>query len=615
MADTTAAEVDKAELAKKYAEERAKRIRSDGVRQYKEIEVGSQLEADPFAEVTPRDPISKETEVAIIGAGWSGQLAAVRLRQEGMDDFTIIDKAADFGGTWYWNRYPGIACDCDSYVYMPLLEEMGYTPTMKYAPGEEILDYARAVGRKFDLYENAVFQAYVTDVAWDEGSSRWIVATNRGDEFRARFVITGTGGVLHRPKLPGVPGIEKFEGHSFHSSRWDYGYTGGDSRGNLDKLKDKRVAIVGTGPTALQAFPHLAESAKETYLIQRTPTIVGVRDNGPTDADWYSGQEPGWQRRRMDNFEKQMLGVPVPEKIVQDEWTRVWGIPPLEMPADGSAPDLAAYMAKIEENDITQMERIRARVDEVIQDPDLAERLKPWYATHCKRPGFHDSYLQSFNKPNVHLVDTEGKGIDEITPKGFVVSGKEYEVDLIIYATGFESAVSPGRSGGFEITGVGGRTLAKAWAHRVQTVHGMIAAGFPNMFHIGGLRQAAVSVNLLYVYDEQAKHVAKAIKQLLDDGVIELDVTEAAVQEWCEHMDAKMGLVFNAEAVAACTPGYFNNEGDFDTDGKFEHGRPIWADAYGGGAFEYTQILAKWRESKEYEAKATVVRASEQVAG
>ena len=615
MADNTAAGVDKAGIAKKYAEERAKRVRSDGVRQYTEIETGSASEVDPFAEVVPRQPMSKETEVAIIGAGWSGLLSAVRLRQEGVNDFTVIDKAADFGGTWYWNRYPGIACDTDAYLYIPLLEEMGYMPTLRYAPGGEIFDHARAVGRKFDLYENAVFQTYVTDVVWDKGSSRWTVSTNRGDEFRARFVITGTGGVLHRPKLPGVPGIETFEGHWFHSSRWDYDYTGGNAHGNLDKLKDKRVAIIGTGPTSLQAFPHLAESAKETYLVQRTPTIVGVRGNGPTDPDWYRSQEPGWQQRRMDNFEAQMLGVPVDEKIVQDEWVRVWGIPPLEMPADGSAPDMDAYMAMIEENDIAQMERIRARVDEVIDDPDLAERLKPWYATHCKRPGFHDRYLQSFNKPNVHLVDTEGKGIDEITAKGFVVNGKEYEVDLIVYATGFESAVSPGRAGGFEITGVGGLALAKAWEDRVRTVHGMLTAGFPNMFHVGGLRQAAVSVNLLYVYDEQAKHAAKVIAQLLDDGVIELDVTEAAVQEWCDHMDEMVGLVFNAEAVAACTPGYFNNEGDFDTGGKFEHGRPIWADAYGGGPFEYAQILAKWRESKEYENKATLVRAGEKVAG
>ncbi|TPG32467.1 flavin-containing monooxygenase [Mycolicibacterium hodleri] len=606
--------IDKEAIAKKYADERAKRIRDEGTGQYVAMEIGSQMEADPFVDgVAERDPITKDTDVAIVGAGWSGMLAAVRLRKEGVDDFTVIDKAADFGGTWYWNRYPGIACDCEAYVYLPLLEEMGYMPSMRYTPGDEILDYAREVGRRFDLYSNAVFQTVVKTITWNEDALRWIVTTDRGDEIRSRYLILGTGGVLHRPKLPGIPGLESFEGHWFHSSRWDFDYTGGNSRGNLDKLHDKRVALLGTGPTGLQCFPHIANSAAETFLFQRTPMIVGPRDNGETDPQWFEGQEPGWHKRRSDNFEAQMIGVPVEEKIVTDEWTRVWGIPPLEMPADGSAPDMAAYMAEIEDYDLAQMERIRARVDELVDDPEVAESLKPWYATHCKRPSFHDEYLQSFNKPSVHLIDTKGRGPDQITSKGVVFDGKEYEVDLIVYATGFEAAVSPGRSGGFDVTGCGGRTLADAWARRVRTVHGIQTSGFPNMFVIGGLRQAAVSVNLLYVYDEQAKHVANNIKQLMDDGITKLDVTEAAVQEWCDIMDANMDLVFNAEQVRLCTPSYFNNEGNFDTHGEFKNGRPIWADAYGLGPFQYSEVLAKWRDDKEYETKAEIVRDSESV--
>jgi cyclohexanone monooxygenase len=411
--------IDAERIARKYAEERAKRIRPEGTAQYVPIEIGSELEADPFVkEVAPRDPVARDTEVVVVGAGWSGQLAAVRLRQEGVDDFTIIDKAADFGGTWYWNRYPGIACDCESYVYMPLLEETGYMPSMRYAPGDEILDYARLVARRFRLYENALFQTMVKDVAWSEQALRWIITTDRGDEIRARFVVLATGGVLHRPKLPGIPGLDKFEGHSFHSSRWDFDYTGGGSRGNLDKLADKRVAIIGTGPTALQSIPHLANGAAETYVFQRTPVVVGVRGNDPTDPEWYANQEVGWQERRAENFEAQMIGRPVAEKIVRDAWTEIWGLPVLEMPADGSPPDLAAYMAKVEENDIVQMERIRARVDELVTDPALAESLKPWYATHCKRPTFHDEYLQVFNKPNVHLVDTQGRGPDRARHPG-----------------------------------------------------------------------------------------------------------------------------------------------------------------------------------------------------
>ena len=618
MADSTAhkpadpvAKVDKEALARKYAEERAKRIRPDGVRQYRPIEIGSELEIDPFAEVVPRDPISTETTVAILGAGWAGEVTAVRLRQQGVDDFTIIDKAGDFGGAWYWNRYPGIACDCESYIYMPLLEETGYMPSMRYAPGDEILDYAREVGKRWALYENAIFHTIVTDVRWNEETLRWIITTNRGDEIQARFVITGTGGVLHRPKLPDIPGIDTFEGYWFHSSRWDFDCTGGNSRGNLDKLNDKRVAIIGTGPTALQCFPHVADDAAETYVFQRTPVIVDWRGNHPTDEEWYRNLEPGWQKRRMENFEKQLLGLPVDaeQEVVEDAWLAIWGVPPMDPPADDSAPDIAAYMTKIEENDIGQMERIRARVDELVDDPEVAESLKPWYATHCKRPSFHDSYLQKFNKPNVHLVDTQGRGPDEVTPRGIVFDGKEYEVDLIIYATGFESLVSPARSGGFDITGAGGVTLDEAWKDRVRTVHGVQAAGFPNMFHIDLVRQAGIGINQLFASTEQSRHVAIVIRQLLGDDVAKIDVTEAAVQEWCDVMDEKSPLIFNAEAIHACTPSYLNNEGDFDLEGKFEHGRPVWADVYGGGLFEYVQLLEKWRETKEYEHKATIVGA------
>lgn len=603
---------DAEQLARKYAEERNKRIRARGSRQYVPIDIGSDIEADPFAKTLPREPIKKETEVAIIGGGFAGLLTAVHLVKAGVEDVTVIDKAADYGGTWYWNRYPGIACDTDSYLYLPLLEETGYVPTMRYSPGDEIFDYAKAIAKQYDLYQSAVFQARVTGAAWDDTALRWTVTTDRGDEIRSRYVVLATGGILHRPKLPGIPGLETFQGDWFHSSRWDFDVTGGDSRGNLDKLKDKRVAIIGTGPTALQAFPHVARSAKETYMVQRTPTIVLPRNNAPTDEEWLTSQEPGWQEKRWANFEAQMLGVPVQEKIVDDEWTKVWGIPALQLPEDGSEPDMDAYLRTVEEYDIEQMERARARVDEVVQDRALAEALKPWYATHCKRPGFNDEYLQSFNRPNVHLLDTDGGGPDAITEKGIVIDGIEHEVDVIIYATGFEAAVTPDRSGGFDVVGCSGQTLAEAWQDRVRTVHGIQTHGFPNMFVVGGLRQTAVTVNNTYAFTYQARHIADSIAQLRADCVVKFDISEAAVQQWCDVMDEKVGLVFNAEAVQACTPGYFNNEGDFDaTTNNFENGRPIWVDAYGGGTFEYQQVLTRWRESKEYEVNATIVRADE----
>lgn len=606
--------LDKERIFRKYAEERAKRVRPGGASQYLSIEIGSENETDPFSEVLPRDRISKEAQVAILGAGWAGLVTAVHLRDAGVRDFAIIDKAGDFGGTWYWNRYPGVACDCESYIYLPLLEESGYMPSMRYAPGEEILDYARLLARRWHLYEDAVFHTVVQDVRWSEATLRWIITTNRGDEFRARFVVTATGGVLHRPKLPGIPGIDRFEGRWFHSSRWDFGYTGGDSRGNLDKLKDKRVAIVGTGPTSLQCTPHIAQSAAETFVFQRTPLIVDWRGNQPTDGAWFKNLKPGWQKRRMEAFEKRIMGQPTGAdegEVVNDAWAQIWGVPPLELPSDGSAPDLTVYRARVDENDLAQMERIRGRVDELVADPKIAASLKPWYATHCKRPSFHDEYLQLFNRTNVHLVDTDGRGVDKVTPKGLVFNGKEYELDLIIYATGFESLVSPSRSGGFEITGVGGRTLDEEWRDRVRTVHGMQAAHFPNMFHIDMIRQAGIGVNQLHVSSEQAKHAARIIKELTDQNVVMLDVTEAAVQEWCDIMDEKSALIFNAEAVHACTPSYLNNEGDFGPEGGFPNGRPIWADVYGGGPLEYVQLLEQWRLSGVYQERAIIVRENE----
>ena len=587
-------------VAQKYAEERSKRLRPEGTAQYRPVEIGSALEADPFVKtVEPRQPVQSEVEVAIVGAGFSGLLSAVRLSEAGVKDFLIVDKAADFGGTWYWNRYPGVACDVESYCYLPMLEELGTMPSQRYIRGDEIFEYVRQLAKRFELYERACFQTQVQEVSWDERALRWIITTNRDDVIRARYVILGTGGLLHRPKLPEIPGLETFAGKWFHASRWDFEYTGGSIAGNLTGLRDKKVAILGTGPTALQCIPHLAEAAEHLYVIQRTPTIIDWRGNGPTDAEWFASLEAGWQRRRSENFEALLFGLPQQQNLTNDAWTVIWGVPPLEIPEDGSAPDMEAFMKLVEENDLAQMERIRARVDAIVEDPQTAEALKPWYATHCKRPGFSDNYLQVFNRPNVTLVDTQGRGPDAIDPKGIVFDGTLREVDCIIYATGFDAAVSPGRSGGFRVLGRNGLDLTEHWAERVKTLHGICSHNFPNLFIVGGIRQAAITISQTFTFDEQAKHVAGVLSRLIDDGVVSMEITETAEQNWVEEMDARS--IFNEAQVHACTPGYFNNEGNF------EQGRPIWADAYGGGPFEYIEVLSKWRDSKAYEEDAVLV--------
>ncbi|MGA1648233.1 MAG: flavin-containing monooxygenase, partial [Ilumatobacteraceae bacterium] len=412
-------------LRDKYRSERDKRVRADGNEQYVEItgQFAHYLE-DPYVAREERGPLFDEIDVVIVGGGFGGLLAGARLREAGVDDIRVIEKGGDFGGTWYWNRYPGAACDVESYIYLPLLEEIGYIPTEKYSKAPEILAHSQAIGRHFDLYRNACFQTEVTEIRWDEDDTRWVITTNRGDRMRARFVIMANG-PLHRPKLPGIPGVESFTGHSFHTSRWDYEYTGGSSNGGLTKLADKRVGIIGTGATAVQCVPHLGEHAKQLFVFQRTPSSIDVRNNRPTDPEWAESLEPGWQQERMDNFNALVSGGFAEVDLVNDGWTDIIGNLLIRLRKEAS-PDLSAdgLARNLELADFEKMNQVRSRVDEIVTDPQVAEALKPWYRQFCKRPCFHDDYLATFNRPNVELVDTEGRGVERITPKGIVANGE-----------------------------------------------------------------------------------------------------------------------------------------------------------------------------------------------
>ncbi|WP_039857266.1 flavin-containing monooxygenase, partial [Novosphingobium pentaromativorans] len=505
------------ELKKRYAAERDKRLRDDGNDQYRGFEeIQRQFDKDPFADPAfTRDAVEEECEVAIVGAGLSGLMTAARLTEQGITSMRIIDKAGDFGGTWYWNRYPGAACDIESYIYMPFLEETGYIPTEKYAKAPEIFEHCQRIARHYDLYPHALFQTLVNELRWDDRENRWLVTTNRGDRIKARFIAIA-GGIMHKAKLPGIPGVEKFKGHSFHTTRWDYGYTGGGPRQLMDKLADKKVAIIGTGATAIQAVPRLAECAGELFVVQRTPSAVGPRGNKATDPDWAQSLEPGWQAKRMENFTKIVSSEEVSCDMVQDGWTEIFRNIP------------QAYSVSTEEQqlaDMEQMDKIRARVDELIADPQTAEGLKPWYNMMCKRPCFHDEYLQAFNRDNVTLVDTKGAGVDEIDETGLIVDGKHYDVDCIIYSTGFEISSSYVRRLGFEIYGHDGQAMSEDWARPegAHTMHGIFTRGFPNMLMFS-LVQGGYSVNFVHMLSELAIHVAWIIKTCKDKGI---DVIEA----------------------------------------------------------------------------------------
>src|SRR6201993_731467 len=309
--------IDKERLRRKYQEERNKRLRADGNDQYLQVtgHLAHYLE-DPYTPVVPREPKTDHVTFAFIGGGFAGLATAARLSEAGVAA-RIVEKGGDFGGTWYWNRYPGAQCDIESYIYLPLLEETGYMPKEKYSFAPEILEHSQRIAKKFDLYRGALFQTQIKELRWNEDECRRIVTTNRDDRLSARYVIMSNG-PLNRPKLPGIPGIDSFKGHPFHTSRWDYNYTGGDTTGNLDKLGDKRVAIIGTGATAVQCVPYLAKDAQHLYVFQRTPSSVDERGNGPTDPEWAKSLTPGWQRRRMDNFNTLVSGGFAEVDLVSD---------------------------------------------------------------------------------------------------------------------------------------------------------------------------------------------------------------------------------------------------------------------------------------------------------
>ena len=565
-------------LRQKYAFERDRRLRADGIAQYLEI-------AGPFAGFAndpwcdpnfTRDPLSDEVDVAIIGAGFGGLLTAARLRELGVRSVRLIDKAADVGGTWYWNRYPGIACDVESYVYMPLLEELGYIPTEKYAKGDEIFAHCRRIAEHYDLYRAACLQTEVSEVRWDSALSRWIISTNHGDSMRARFVAMANG-YLQKPKLPGIEGITAFQGHAFHTSRWDYDYTGPD----LAKLSDKRVGIIGTGATAIQCVPHLARSAEHLLVFQRTPSTVDVRGNRPTDPGWSADLEDGWQHRRIENFQLLTAGGEAEEDLVNDAWTSI--VKKLFMMRQTKVAGMSdeERLRTADMADFAKMEEIRTRVDSIVTDRGTAKALKPWYGYFCKRPCFHDEYLHTFNRDNVTLVDTQGRGVEAISAAGVVVAGAQHSIDCLIFATGFEVGTDYSRRTGFEIIGREGLTLTDKWRDGVRTVHGLSVHGFPNCF-ILSIAQSGFTVNFPYLLDVQARHAAWVIAWALRNDAIEIEATPEAETAWVETVVAHSSA--SAGRAKSCTPGYYNREGQANAktrQGSFFYGSPT----------EYADIL------------------------
>jgi cyclohexanone monooxygenase len=585
-------------LRDKYRAERDKRLRDDGDDQYQRVEeeFAHYSEVDPYAEPDfKRDPIDEELDIVIIGGGFSGMLAAARLKERGLTNFRIIEAGADFGGTWYWNRYPGAQCDIESYCYLPLLEELGVMPKEKYSYAPEIFQHSQRIGNEFDLYDITYFQTRVKELKWEEDTKRWLISTNRNDAIRARFVIQAAG-VASRPKLPGIPGIQDFEGHSFHTCRWDYDYTGGDNSGGLTKLADKRIAVIGTGATAIQAVPFVGEHAKQLYVFQRTPSSVSLRGNSPTDPEWADSLKPGWQRERRENFADIVAGIPREEDLVADGWTEITRLMTMSLASrrSGEAVDAEELGLRAEIADFQKMNELRARVDATVSDKEKAEILKPWYRMFCKRPTFNDEFLEAFNRPNVELIDvSEAKGVERITEDAVIANGVEYKVDCIIYATGFEVTSTPRRRYDFDVLGRDGESLFDHWGNGNRTLHGLYSHGFPNWFTIG-INQNGLSPNMTAMFDDQAAHIAYIIDEVGKRGNDVAEVTLEAEDAWVTEI--KSLQVLGTSFQEACTPGYYNNEGQLSGGSG-----PLGLEIYTPGINAFNKLLAVWREQGDLE--------------
>jgi cyclohexanone monooxygenase len=509
--------------------------------------------------------------------------------------------AGDFGGVWYWNRFPGIQCDNDAYCYMPLLEELDYVPSKKFADGAEIFEHCRNIGKHFGLYDKAIFSTQVRGLRWDESVRRWRISTNRGDDIRARFVVM-TNGSFNRPKLPGIAGIKDFKGHQFHSSRWDYDYTGGDASGGLDKLADKRVALVGTGATGVQLLPHLGRDAKHLFVFQRTPSSVDVRGNKPTDPQWAASLQPGWQEERKRNFHRwSPLGegavFDAPD-LVCDFWTELGRnlTARIAVADDPASLSIEQIMAIRDEEDFKVMERLRRHVESIVDDPETAEALKPYYRFMCKRPCSNDEYLSTFNRPNVTLVDvSECKGVERVTEAGLVANGVEYEVDCIIWASGFEITTEISRRYAIDvIEGRDGLSLFDHWRDDYESLHGMTSRGFPNQFFTGFI-QGGVSGNTTAMLEQQAEHIAYIISEAVARGATTVEPSQEGQDNWVKTI--REVAVDASEIAISCTPGYYNNEGGGGGEGI----RSAIGDFYAPGFYAFDELIRDWREKGDLE--------------
>ncbi len=507
-----------------------------------------------------REALTDECDILVVGAGFAGLLLWYKLSKAGFNDVRFCEKGGDVGGTWYWNRYPGIACDVESYSYFPLLEEMEYFPTMKFASGFEIFEYCQRMAEKFRFYDHCLFHTTVTNTEWNEESGRWTVFTDRGDAMRSRFVILANG-ILTTPKLARIKGMETFKGESFHTSRWDYNVS----------LEGKRVGIIGTGATAVQVIPEIAKVVGHLYVFQRTPSTIDVRDQRATSPDEIENwkQEPGWARARRARFAR-ISHLRTAVKANDDYMSGA--VEDFRAPGQKMTQRLTPeqFLQSQLDDNFRIMEQIRSRVDAIVTDPKTAESLKPYYPYGCKRPTFHDEFLPTFNRPNVTLVDTAPLGVTEINERGVVHNGTTYEIDVLIYATGFQWMATSTFN---MIKGRSGRTLTEKWqSEGTKTFLGLHSNGFPNLFIVTGPQGGGGSFNFTDAIDDHGNYLVWMLTTMREQGLDIVDVKREPEVDYAQHC---------AEADIATAPlrdciSYYNGHGDAEPGSLAYYGGRRW---------------------------------------
>ncbi|KAG9185555.1 hypothetical protein G6011_06886 [Alternaria panax] len=613
----------------KYAEERNKRLKDDGQKQYINFRAKglTNLDKDPWVDYN--DPRVKNAPLKdgvhikylITGAGVNGVILAGRFIEAGISskDIVCVDVAGGFGGTWYYNRYPGVMCDVEGYCYIPFLEETGYQPRHKYSYGQEIRGQIERSADHFGI--RGQFCTSIDSQIWDEEKKLWVVTMTRtvGEPSTsttftvyADFIMMSSAPFI-LPKMPNLPGFEELhrKKHVFHSARWDYEYTGGtQEKPDLEKLRGKRIAIIGTGATAIQIVPELAKWADHVYVVQRTATHVGPRNQAETDPEQWAKitSEKGWQKKRRLAFDTYVSNSKKngPD-LVNDGWTATpAGSGFLGSNSKFVTPDkVEEHIKELNALDVPRTEYLRNRVNEIVKDEHTAEKLKAWYGSWCKRPTFHDEYLQTFNKPNVTLIDTDGKGLDRYTENGFQYNGTDFEIDALILATGFtvDPGLDPSEKGRIVLKGRDGLAMKEYWhSPDSGSLLGVAMPGFPNLF--GYFRGSPASWNHTSSMESEATLVASIVtqaqKQVGQGQRVVVEASKEGAQEYGSEV-AKRAAWF--AAMPTCTPGYFNGEGMATLQQRkpktreqmIQQGRKA---PWGGGPIDYREMTENYAANK-----------------